>query len=86
VSRFGDKAWPLRSPDLSACHFIWGYLKQKVYVKRPNTLQDLNDKIRADIARIPPGSLRKVLHSVRRRVKSCMESGGIHRSDTIFKK
>jgi hypothetical protein len=28
ISRYGDKTWPARSPDLSACDFfLLGYLK-----------------------------------------------------------
>jgi hypothetical protein len=51
TSRFGDIAWPPRSPDLSACNFfLWGYLRQKAYVNRPNIIQDLKDNKRADIA------------------------------------
>jgi hypothetical protein len=51
MSRFGDVAWPPHSPDLSACDFLlWGYLKQKVYVNRPHTIQDLKDNIRAEVA------------------------------------
>jgi hypothetical protein len=33
-------------------------------MNRPNTIQDLRDNIRADIARIPQDTLRKVMHSV----------------------
>jgi hypothetical protein len=66
--------------------FHMGLFEAKVYVKRPNTLQDLNDSIRAGIALIPQDTLRKVIHSVRRRVEFRPESGGAHRSDTTFKK
>jgi hypothetical protein len=24
ISRYGDITWPARSPDLSACDFLWG--------------------------------------------------------------
>jgi hypothetical protein len=87
MSRFGDKAWPLLSPDLSACDFfLWGYLKQKVYLNRPNTIQALKENIPAEIARIPQDTLRKVMHSVRLPRQFCLESVGAHLSDTIFKK
>jgi hypothetical protein len=87
MSRFGDIAWPLRSPDLSACDFfLWGYLKQKVYVNRPHTIQDVKDNIRAEISQIPQNMLQKVMNSVRRRVELCLNSGGARLSDVIFKK
>ncbi|XP_075164295.1 uncharacterized protein LOC142236896 [Haematobia irritans] len=38
--------WPPRSPDLTAPDFfLWGYLKDKVYVNNPQTLQQLKDNI-----------------------------------------
>jgi hypothetical protein len=38
----GNLEWPARSPDLALCDlFLWGFLKSRVYVKRPRTLQDL---------------------------------------------
>ena len=41
ISRFGDIAWPARSPDLTAPDFfLWGYLKGKVYRHHPRTLQN----------------------------------------------
>jgi hypothetical protein len=55
-------------------------------VNRPNTMQDLKDNIRAEIARIPQHTSRKVMHSVRQRVEFCLESGGAHLSNTIFRK
>jgi hypothetical protein len=87
VSRFGDVAWPPRLPDLSACDFfLWGYLKQKVYVNRPHTIQDVKDNSRAEISQIPQNMLQKVMNGVRRRVELCLNSGGAHLSDVIYKK
>lgn len=46
ISRFGDVPWPPRSPDLSSCDFfLWGYLKERVYVRKPRTLMELKDAI-----------------------------------------
>ena len=42
ISRFGDLHWPAKSPDLTAPDFfLWGYLKEKVYVNKPQTLDQL---------------------------------------------
>jgi selenophosphate synthetase-related protein len=30
-----------RSPDLTLLDFLWGYLKSKVYVTKPNNIQNL---------------------------------------------
>ena len=34
---------------------LWGYLKARVYVNRPQSLDDLKDNIRQEIADIPGG-------------------------------
>jgi len=62
VSRFGDVPWPPRSPDLSACNFfLWSYLKSKVYVQKPRTVDDLNVSIRKEIATVPQEMLVNVM-------------------------
>ena len=61
VSRFGDVPWPPRSPDLAACNFfLWGYLKSKVYVRKPRTVYDLKVPIREEIATVPQEMLVNV--------------------------
>ena len=45
ISRNAQIIWPSRSPDLSVCDFfLWGYLKSKVYEKkpRPGTVKNSN--------------------------------------------
>jgi hypothetical protein len=42
ISWRGNIEWPARSPELNACDFfLWGYLKSKVYEKKPRTTVDL---------------------------------------------
>ena len=42
ISRFGDLSWlDLTSPD----SYLWGYLKGKVNLNKPNTLQGINNII-----------------------------------------
>lgn len=46
ISRCGDVNWPPRSCDLTPLDFfLWGYLKEKVYVNKPRTIQELKDEI-----------------------------------------
>ena len=60
ISRFGDVPWPPRSPDLSAPDFfLWGYLKGKVYIEMPDTLQQLKRSIIQEINNISPEALGK---------------------------
>jgi hypothetical protein len=58
ISRRG----PARSPDLNACNFfLWGYLKSKVYEKKPRTTDDLKQNIREEVAAISSTMLQQVM-------------------------
>jgi len=53
ISRRVNIEWPARSPNLNACDFFpWGYLKSKVYEKKPGTTMDLKQNIRDEVAAI----------------------------------
>jgi len=53
ISSRGDLEWPARSPDLSPCDFfLWCFLKSRVHVNRPRTLQDLKTNIQEEISNI----------------------------------
>ena len=46
ISRFGDIAWPARSPDLTVPDFfLWGFLKDRVFRRRIMTIQELKQAI-----------------------------------------
>ena len=87
ISIRGDLEWPARSPDLTPCDFfLWGFLKSRVYVNRPRTLQDLKTNIQEEIANITPAMLARVTTNARNRFVQCMENGGRHLTDLIFKR
>ena len=70
ISRFGDVAWPPRSPDLSMCdYFLWGYLKSRVYKRNPRTLDELKDSICDNIVQID----RCRLETVEANVRTCLQ-------------
>lgn len=86
ISRFGDIAWPARSPDLSICDFfLWGFLKARVYTNKPRTLDDLKEAIRQEIANMSPAMLGKVFDNFSARLEECMAQNGHHLKDIIFK-
>ncbi|CAK1578615.1 unnamed protein product [Parnassius mnemosyne] len=86
ISIRGDLQWPARSPDLSPCDFfLWGFLKSRVYVNRPRTLQDLKNNIQEEIANITPALLQRVMTNTRNRYTQCIENKGRHLPDLIFK-
>lgn len=85
ISRSGDIAWPARSPDLTVPDFfLWGYLKDRVYVNKPQTIQALKDNIRQEIADLEPEMLENVMQNVQKRAQSCIAVNGGHLTDIIF--
>jgi hypothetical protein len=45
--------WPLRSPDATPCDFfVWGYVKDQVYVPLPASIPELKVRIRTAIETI----------------------------------
>jgi hypothetical protein len=87
ISLQGKLPWPTRSPDLSACdHFLWGYLKAKVYTSRPRTIDDLKITIRKQISVIPENTERQALGNLRARMEKCVCNDGKHLSDMLFKR
>lgn len=86
ISRFGDIAWPARSPDLSVCDFfLWGFLKSRVYTNKPRTLDELKEAISLEIANLTPEMLSKVFDSFGARLEECLIKEGRHLKDVIFK-
>ena len=85
ISRTSNFNWPPRSPDLTApdC-FLWGYLKGKVYVNKPRTIEELKTNIRDEINNITPEVLRKVMENVLERAHLCEAENGHHLRDIIF--
>ena len=52
IVRGGPVPWPPRSPDLTPLDFyMWGYVKSLVYVDRPQTLEELRERVREEWAR-----------------------------------
>lgn len=87
ISKFGDIAWPPRSPDLTPCDFfLWGYLKSKVYCNNPRTISALQENIRREINAIPQALCSRVIANMRVRLQECVTRNGRHLEDIIFKK
>ena len=87
MSKNGDFEWPPRSPDLTAPDFfLWGYLKSKVYVNKPRTLDKLKANIRQEIAAISAETLVKTMENAAKRALLAMQAQGGHLRDIIFKK
>ena len=77
---------PPRSPDLSACDFfLWGYLKSKVYVRKPRTVDDLKVFILEEFATVPQEKLVSVMQNLEERLRTSVRQEGRHLSDIIFR-
>jgi len=62
ISREGDGTWPARSLDLSACdYFLWRYLKSRVFISKPRTIENLQQSIKEEITAIPEQMIRRVM-------------------------
>lgn len=85
ISQRGDIDWPPRSCDLTPLDFfLWGYLKERVYVNKPATIPELKENIRRAIAEIEPHLCESVMKNFAKRMVSCQRSRGGHLADIIF--
>jgi hypothetical protein len=64
----------------------WGYLKSKVYVRKPRTVDDLKISIREETATVPQEMLVNVMQNFEERPRTCVRQEGRHLSDIIFRK
>lgn len=79
IGRRGAIEWPARSPDLTPLDFfLWGYLKSKVYVNRPNNIEELKIRITDEIRLIEPSVIDNVLQEFQHRLGYCQEVRGGH--------
>ena len=82
----GDIGWPARSPDLNPCDFfLWGYLKSKMYINRPRSIEQFKDAIRQKITAVPHEMTRQLIDNFCERLRQCVENNGSHLIDLIFK-
>uniref|UniRef100_A0A1B6DKJ8 Uncharacterized protein n=1 Tax=Clastoptera arizonana TaxID=38151 RepID=A0A1B6DKJ8_9HEMI len=86
ILRFDDVHWPPRSSQLSICDFfLWGYLKSKVYMNKPRTLNDLKNSIRQEIEAMPNEMLERAVRNFQRRIQVCIGQDGRHLEDIVFR-
>lgn len=77
LGRHGPHSWPARSPDLTPVDFfLWGYLKDRVYVTEPTSPDDLKRRIEDACRSVTPAMLHLVRRSFRRRIALCIEEHG----------
>ena len=71
---------------ISACDFfLWGYLKSKVYVRKPRAVDDLKVSIREGSATVQQETLVSVMQNFDVRLRTCVRQEGRHLSNIIFR-
>lgn len=85
ISGGTDCIWPPRSCDLTPLdYFLWGYVKDRVYVDAPASIQELQDEIIRVIRGIDTTLLESVIENLGKRLVACKKSRGGHLADIHF--
>ena len=72
ISLRDDISWSIRSPDLNPCDFfLLGYLKSKVYINRPCSIEQLKDAICQEITAIPHEMTHQVIDNFHEHLAVC---------------
>jgi hypothetical protein len=69
-------SWPPQSPDLNIIENLWDYLKQRVHLSKPSTLDELWEVAKREWAAIPQDTIGKLYESLPRRVSAVLASKG----------
>jgi len=86
ISRGSAFGWPPRSSGVTAPDFfLWGYLKDRVYINKPRTIMQLKENIREEIKALTPKSLTAIMKHAIERVRLCEAAKGRHLNDVIFR-
>lgn len=75
----GRGLWPARSPEMTPpdC-FLWGYLKNSIYETSPASIDELKERITAQIAQIDRKMLKRVFVNLVKRIRLCKSVNGGH--------
>ena len=79
LGRRGPLEWPARSPDLTPCDFfLWGWVKEEIYRRRPQTLSELETLIQTVLTSVPLDFLLKSVDAIPQRLQTLVERTGSH--------
>lgn len=72
--------WPARSPDMNPIEHLWDVLGRRVRAHDPpaTTLDDLFHLLQQEWQAVPQDTLRRLVHSMRRRCEACFNVNGGH--------
>lgn len=74
--------WPARSPDLNPIEHLWDLLQRRVSGRQnpPQTVQALTVALREEWNAVNQDSIRRLIRSMPRRCRECIQSRGGHTS------
>jgi hypothetical protein len=77
--RFASRQnWPPNSPDLNPCdYFLWGFLKEKLFPKKPQTIMELRALI-IQTCKITEDVCRRVINTITVHVEEAARHNGGH--------
>ena len=79
ISRNTEHHWPPYSPDLSPLDFsFWSQATKFIHEIKPNTIEDLKNRVEDFAAGIPEEQLRKMVRHTRKRALLCVQEEGGH--------
>lgn len=79
IGTHGPVSWPARSPDLTPLDFfLWGYLKNEIYKKKYDSVEELKNSLCTILYGIHPNKLLAATRSVRKRIHLCINQNGEH--------
>lgn len=71
--------WPPYSPDLNPCDFfLWGYLKDQVYHRNPNSIPELVSAVKESVETIETSTLESVIGNFEKRLRAVIQTEGDH--------
>ena len=77
IGRGGPVPWPPRSPDLNPLDFfLWGYLKERIYLHDYDDFNIIRDRIQEALDTITPEMLERVIANFIRRCRLCIQENG----------
>lgn len=78
IANAGPVRWPARSPDLTPLDFfLWGFLKNKIYLKKSNTIEELREKFESAMREVTNIHIHNAIKGVQRRCQLCINQNGL---------